>query len=726
MNVTVRRSLWHAAGRASRWQASRLTHSVASQAPSADATEEQPIQTRKPTVSSKGFNLISAHSLPPPGQPTDNEKAWKRPDKLRRKKKKKQSKWWADMDRVSFRLLLTEQMSSSKVSSVLRKYMDEFQILNNNWSDQELVMIVCALIKMNRGEMALEVLRNQITEPNRDRLNRVAAASARLGNAQVALGVLEITNHFNMVPDVVTFTSAIHACARGGKYDPPMALNLLNEMISVGVEPNARTYGAAILALARMMRWEEIEEMVSSISYKDDAHKREVFTCAIVSCSRNRQHNYASRLFELLLEDGVYPGDNVCNAALSACARTSDLTQLRRIYKLVERHTTPSVYSFNCMISAFGNACKLDEALQVFETMRNESTVAPDVVTFNSLLLAAVRSRNVDMFPFILSAMSEAGLKWDAYTLNILLEGCALNGDSEMARHYWAEATQGSQLGSDESPEGKQNVTLDRAHYETLMGVYFAAKDYKELVDLWQNDKLCRRRAKSSKALNFLIRACEGLKDDTTAVAILAQFADRGQSLSSITHHHMLEVFLAADKYNAASAYLHKMLKVDGLVSTFSFTVLIKYLAKNKRHSDVLALFDLYLKTRDTSCKGQNPLLHYPTDAIYVLTMRSAVELQDHETVLAIYGDLPTTMSMAVRTELLVLAISSCECEGDWRAAVTMYDEMTGKLDEDTNVELYKHIVKIVASAGEFDRALDVGGGQWYRQNRPDKGWGLS
>ncbi|KAJ8558658.1 hypothetical protein ON010_g8793 [Phytophthora cinnamomi] len=357
--------------------------------------------------------------------------------------------------------------------------------------------------------------------------------------------------------------------------------------------------------------------------------------------------------------------------------------------------------------------------------MRKDSIVAPDVVTFNSLLLAAVRSRKVDMFPFILSLMSEAGLNWDAYTLNILLEGCALKGDTEMARYYWSEATQGKQSRSDDSSGVKQNVTLDRAHYETLMGVYYASGDYKAIVNLWQNDKICRRRAKSSKSLNFLIRSCEGLKDDKTAVAILAEFAERGQPLSSITHHHMLEVFLAADKYKAASAYLHKMLEVDGLVSTFSFTVLIKYLAKNKRHSDVLAMFDLYLETRESSSKGQNPLLHYPTDVIYILTMRSAVELQDHETVLAIYGDLPNTMSMAVRTELLVLAISSCELEGDWRAAVTMYDEMTGKLDEDTNVELYKHIVKIVASAGEFDRALDVGGGQWYRQNRPDKGWGL-
>ncbi|GMF47329.1 unnamed protein product [Phytophthora fragariaefolia] len=96
----------------------------------------------------------------------------------------------------------------------------------------------------------------------------------------------------------------------------------------------------------------------------------------------------------------------------------------------------------------------------------------------------------------------------------------------------------------------------------------------------------------------------------------------------------------------------------------------------------------------------------------------------DHETVLAISSDLPTTMSMAVRTDCLCWP--SRRVSGrETGALLSQCTEMTGKLDEGTNVELYKHIVKIVASAGEFDRPLDVGGDQWYRQNRPDKGWGI-
>uniref|UniRef100_A0AAV1VDW3 Pentacotripeptide-repeat region of PRORP domain-containing protein n=1 Tax=Peronospora matthiolae TaxID=2874970 RepID=A0AAV1VDW3_9STRA len=735
----MRRSLWHHVTSARAFQrppqlllmrgTSNYVDTNTSNRRAAGDSVEQAKEESRTATSSKSFNLMSAPLLA--NDKTEAAKLSGRGAetwqwyKVKGKRYRRKSKRWADMDRTSFCLLLREQMSSSKVSSVLRKFMDEFPILNNHWSDQELVMIVCALIKMNRSESALQVLRNQIEGPDRDRLNRIAAASARLGNARVAQGVLEITKHFQLEPDVITFTSVIHACARGSKSDVPIALNVLNDMIYAGVKPNARTYGAIVLAYARLGRWEEIHELLSSTSYADDEHKAEVFTCAIISCSRNHQHDYASRLFALLLEDGVYPGDNVCNSALSSCARTSNLTQLRRILKLVECHATPSTYSYNCMISAHGNACKMDDALRVFEEMRDHPTVSPDIVSFNSLLGAAVRSRNVDRFPFILSLMGKAGLKWNAYTLNILLQGCALSGDVQSAERYWSEANWDKNADSDQPLESRQCVTFDRAHFETLMSVYYAAKDYQSTVDMWMKDKLCRRRAKSSKALNFLIRACAGLKDGKLARTILAEFADRGHPVSSITHNHMLEVFLAADKFADASAYLQKMIDMGGMASTFSFTVLMMYLAKHDRHSDVIAMFDLYLETRGASSKGQNPLLHYPADAIYVLTMRAAVHLQDHETVLAIYDGLPAPMSMAVRTELLVLAISSCEREGDWRAAVTMFDESTGKLDAEINVELYKQVVKIVASAGEFDRALDVGGGQWYRQNRPDKGWGL-
>lgn len=593
------------------------------------------------------------------------------------------------------------------------QYMDEYPIRDQVWSAQELVMITGALIKMNRSELALDVMHSQIKpEMSLDNLNRVAAESARLGNAQVALGVLDIVKHFELKPDVVTYTSAIHACARGSRGDVPEALQLLNEMIAEGVSPNARTYGAAVLAYARMQRWEDIEHMMSTIPFADSAHKSDVFASAIITCSRNRQYVYATRLFEMLLQDGIYPGDNLCNAALSACARTPDLANLTRIFALIEQCAKPTIYTFNSMISAYGNARDMEEALRVFQSMETYG-VKPDVVTFNALLLGAVRSRKLDLLPYILSLMDDAGAKWDVYTLNMLLEGCALTGDIKHAKRYWETAT-----GRDQ-----QNVRLDRTHFETLMAVYFAAGQFAAIIDLWENVYVCRRRAKSSKTLNFLLRACRALKDDERAVSFIQEFAGRGLPISSVSHNHLLAVFLSADKYDLARAHLQKMCDTDGLATTYSFTALMKYLLDAGRAEDVIEMLEFYVQTRERSAKWQNPLLHYPFDAIYVLAVRAARALGDHELLLEIYDELPVLLSTSVKQEMLKLVVESCDENEDWRGAVARFDAVTKELEDDANVELYEHVVKIVARAGEFEQALDVGGGDWYRQNRNDAGW---
>lgn len=598
------------------------------------------------------------------------------------------------------------------------QYMDEYPILDNTWSDQELVLIVGALIKMNRSQVALDVLRNQFKEPNRNRLNRVAAESARLGNAQVALGILDIAKHFEMEPDVITYTSAIHACARGGRSDVPTALQLLNEMIQDGITPNHRTYGAAVLAYARLNRWEDIEDLMEAIPYTDDGNKSAVFASAIITCTRNRQYLFATRLFTMLLDQGIYPGDNLCNAALSACARTSDLHHLNIIFKLVEKHATPTIYTFNSMISAYGNARDMDEALRVYDVMKARD-VQPDVVTFNALLLGAVRSRKVDLVPQILSLMEQESAKWDVYTLNMLLEACVLDGDAEQAETYLEIAT-----GKEDK---QQSVRLDRTHFETLMSVYFVAREYPKVIALWRENYVCRRRTKSSKALNFLIRACKETADDVTAVALIDEFNGRGHVASSVTHNHLLATYLAAGKFSDAREHLSRM-EADGLATTFSFTLLMKHLLtapEDDRVDDVLTIFKAYIEARDSRAKWNNPLLHYPTDAIYVIAARAAVKVGAHDDLLEIYNECPTTMSIEVKKEIAKLAIESCDKEGDWKSAVLLYDELTSRLDAETNIALYELVVKIVARAGEFEQALDVNGGDWYRLNRTDKGWGF-
>ncbi|TMW60331.1 hypothetical protein Poli38472_000373 [Pythium oligandrum] len=619
---------------------------------------------------------------------------------------------WKHMDRTKFRLLLEDCMAKGTVTSMLRRYLDEFPIMDIRWSDQELVLITGALIKSNRDKLALDVLQNQITEANLNRLNRVAAESARLGNARVAIGVLDIAKHFQMAPDVITYTSAIHACARGPTDDITQAFELLDEMLVANVQPNHRTYGAVVLAYARMNQWDDIDALMDSIPYdKEVLPMSEVYTAAIISCTRNRQFVYATRLFQKLMNQDLYLGEKVTNAALSACARTSDLETLQDILAFTEKHAMPSIYTYNTMISAYGHARQMESALNVFDRMQ-ENNVKPDLVTYNALLLAACRSRQDDVVDEILNRMQDQKVRWDVYTLNSLLEICQQTGDTTRAKGFWERAKK------------EQRLRLDRANYETLLGVHYEAGEYETVINIWKNSMPCRRRAKSAKTLNFLIRSCAKLGEVETATSLLEEFAQRGQIATAIAHNHLLTAYLTSDDWLGAKKQLQAMQTDPKLSTTLGFTSLMKHALKSEQYGRVLDIYEWY---QDQLVAFQNswcPQLRFPADAVYVYAARAAAELDDHERLIHLYQSLPSpATSASVRAEIARLVLKSCEKHEDWRHAVSLYDEVSKIVDEDTNVEFYEIVVKVVARAGEFESALDVNGGEWYRQNRPDQGW---
>ncbi|GLE01657.1 hypothetical protein PINS_up010491 [Pythium insidiosum] len=665
------------------------------------------------------------------------------------------------MDRAKFRLLLEDCMTTGTVSTMLRRYLAEFPIMDQRWNDQELVLIVSALIKSDRSSVAMDVLRNQISDDiSIRRLNRVSTESARLGNAPIAIGLLDIATHLNLQPDVVTYTNAIHACARGVPDNISQAFEILDRMQCAGVKPNHRTYGGVILAFARLDCWDDIEALMESIPFDADLKKNEVFISAINACSQTFQYLSATRLYTMLTRDGVYPGEDVSGAVLSACARTNDLATMHEIIAFIESHQTPSIFTYASIISAFGKARRVDDALAVFERMKL-AEVQPDRVIYNALLMAASRSRRPDVVPDILEHMAQDGISWDVYTLNSLLELCQLSGDVERAQQYWEQAQQQQQHG------------MDRANYEALLGVYFEAGQYEKILSLWHDDVTCRRRAKTSKTLNYLLRSCAQLAQSATAKELVAEFEARGHKASPVSQNHLLSTCLMADDDLAAQNQLREMTSSPKSSTVFAFTAVMKHAWKKEQYADVLDVFDWYQNTRRQYQFAKALQLHFPADAIYILAARAAARLGDHERLVSIYRALrtvstaenddnndaeedddqdddeeedartravaayravtssaarvPTTLplptSLTVRVEIARLLLASCDKQLDWRCAVSMYDELSKLVDEDTNLALYEMVVKTVGRAGEFESALDMNGGEWYRKNRPDHGW---
>ena len=107
------------------------------------------------------------------------------------------------------------------------------------------------------------------------------------------------------VPDAITYSSVIHACANGG--NSRRALNLLDEMRSRGLAPDKITYSSVINACAKGNEWQRALDLFDKMRICKLTPDLVTYDAALNACAIGRQPERALSLFESLQQEGLTP-----------------------------------------------------------------------------------------------------------------------------------------------------------------------------------------------------------------------------------------------------------------------------------------------------------------------------------------------------------------------------------------------------------------------------------
>ena len=94
-----------------------------------------------------------------------------------------------------------------------------------------------------------------------------------------------------MRPNAIVYSSAISACGSAGEWR--RALDLLDEMISLGISPNTITYNAAIQACERSGVWREAVRLFESMGAAGVERDAISYNCVVRACERGGQFELA-------------------------------------------------------------------------------------------------------------------------------------------------------------------------------------------------------------------------------------------------------------------------------------------------------------------------------------------------------------------------------------------------------------------------------------------------
>ena len=157
------------------------------------------------------------------------------------------------------RTALLRGLRAARDSKEVTRWVDYLGKLTNA---KEYAMTMSALVRCGDGARAIALLdeMNQPGAPQPDVVcyNVALAACSNLPStdaAAAALNLLRTMPRANFTPDVVSFSSAISACAKSGRWRA--ALELLDEMQVAGIAPNEVSFNAAMQAVCSARQLEQ-------------------------------------------------------------------------------------------------------------------------------------------------------------------------------------------------------------------------------------------------------------------------------------------------------------------------------------------------------------------------------------------------------------------------------------------------------------------------------------
>lgn len=302
--------------------------------------------------------------------------------------------------------------------------------------------------------------------------------------------------------------------------------------------------------------------------------------CFEFAVSRERRRNEQGKL---------------ASAMISVLGRLGKVELARNVFdRAVLGGYGNTVYAYSALISAYAKSGLFDEAIKVFNTMK-DSALVPNLVTYNALINACGKGGgNYRTSLEIFYEMGRNGVQPDRITYNSLLAVCSVAGLWEKAEALFVEME-------------KRGIERDIYTYNTLIDAACNGGQIDEAIAIMY-DMDTKNMCPNEVTYSTLIRGCAKAGRLEKAISLFNEMKRLGIRLDSVSYNTQIAIYASLGRFEEALEVAREMESRGFKNDHATYNCLLDGYGKQGMYSEVKALF------REMKSKRLSPnLLTYST-----------------------------------------------------------------------------------------------------------------
>jgi pentatricopeptide repeat protein len=261
--------------------------------------------------------------------------------------------------------------------------------------------------------------------------------------ADKVLEVFETMKNKCVEFDIATIHVLIDACSKAGY--PDLALEFFHKIPRWGFEKEILSYNTLLKSRVEHGQIDDAKRIYDEIMRKPELEPNSyTFTTMISAYMQRQQHELAFRIVEDMASRGQDLSRPVSNALIDGYSQLGMFDKCVEIIDIMKAQgVTPDHITYTSLLKncRFGGKQALQSMMVIYKAMV-EQNVQMDIITYTSLVNAAISLGDLEKVQFFYQEMLQRRIKPDAIFLNALLHAYVKMGSLEQSAELFEDLRQ--------------------------------------------------------------------------------------------------------------------------------------------------------------------------------------------------------------------------------------------------------------------------------------------